>query len=202
MPFATSNEPPIPRGTYQPYRTDVAAGEQPFKGILGKYWQFEDLLWNTGGNGPPTARTSAMVTCRLVKNNTGSAILPKQVCKIDPADPGSVIALAVTTNVEAYPADEFLPAAGVPDKGTFWVVTRGYAKALAPAADFAANITAGDWLNPSAVTAGSLDIITSFTANKALFENIKWALAKATADVTASGSGGSTITVEMFGPSN
>lgn len=199
MPTATSNEPPFGRGQYQPFVTGVAAAEQAFYGVLGQEWEFDDLLWDTGGNGPPTIRSSAKVRVRLVKNNTGSAILPKKACKIDPANAGSVTALCSATNDEAYPADEFLPAAGVPDKGIFWVVTRGLAKALLPAADPPANITAGDFLNPGAVTTGSIDIVNTFTANKALFENIISARFKATADVTASGAGGTTITVEMCG---
>jgi hypothetical protein len=125
MPTATSNEPPFGRGVYQPFATGVAAAEQAFYGVLGQEWEFDDVLWDTGGNGPPTIRSSAKVRVRLVKNNTGSAILPKKACKIDPANAGSVTALCSATNDEAYPADEFLPAAGVPDKGVFWVVTRG-----------------------------------------------------------------------------
>jgi hypothetical protein len=78
---------------YQPFVTGVAAAEQAFYGVLGQEWEFDDVLWDTGGNGPPTIRSSAKVRVRLVKNNTGSAILPKKACKIDPANAGSVTAL-------------------------------------------------------------------------------------------------------------
>jgi hypothetical protein len=199
MPLNTVMDPPFPRGTYQPYSSlpgEVKANA-PFTLVLGQEWEFEDILWNTGGNGPPDRRSGSRVRCRLVKNDSGSALTPQYVTAIDPLKPGSATGAVGAVNLEAYPVDEFLPAAGVPADGVFWVVVRGMAL-ITMAASITADITAGDFLNPSVVTAGTLDIINSFTANKALFQNIIGARFKATASLTASGHGGNTLLVEVF----
>lgn len=199
---AFSNDPPFPRGQYQQFYTTTpatAAAEQPLYGVLGCEWDFPDNLWDTGANGPPTIRSSTPVRCRLVKNNTGSAILPKYACKLDPADAGSVTALTTATTDQYALADEFLPAAGVPDKGIFWVVTRGNAKAIA-AASLIANATAGAYLVASGVTSGALDMVdfslvpTTATPSSNYFLNVKNARARATA---SNSTGGATITVQM-----
>jgi hypothetical protein len=199
MPLNTVMDPPIPRGTYQKLATDPGTilGNEPFVLVLGQEWEFEDLVWNTGGNGPPDRRSGSRVRCRLVRNDSGGALTPQYVTAIDPLKPGSATGAVGAVNLEAYPVDEFLPAAGVPASGIFWVVVRGMAT-VTMAASITADITAGDFLNPSVATAGTLDIINSFTANKALFQNIKGARFKATASLTASGHGGANLLVEVF----
>ena len=199
---AFSNDPPFGRGVYQTFVTGTAAAEQFGYGILGCEWDFPDLLWDTGNNAPPTIRSSTPVRCRLVKNNTGSAILPKYLCKIDPADAGSITALTTATTDQFAPADEFLPAAGVPDKGLFWVVVRGSAKVIT-AATVLENIAAGDYLNASGVTTGTINIFdwaavpTTATPFEAFALTWKNARARATANHTAAGGGGATITIQM-----
>jgi hypothetical protein len=199
---AFSNDPPFPRGAYQNFYTTTpatAAAEQPFYGVLGCEWDFPDMLWDTGNNAPPTIRSSTPVRCRLVKNNTGSAILPKKACKIDPADAGSITALTSATTDQYGLADEFLPAAGVPDKGVFWMVVRGNAKCIA-AASLIANWTAGQYLVASGVTSGALDMFdftavpTTATPFTTMWTALKNARARATA---ANSTGGATVTVQM-----
>ncbi len=202
MGQAFTDNPPFPRGQYQQFYTTTpatAAAEQPLFGVLGCEWDFQDNLWDTGNNGPPTIRSSTPVRCRLVKNNTGSAILPKQACKIDPADAGSITALTSAVTDQYGIADEFLPAAGVPDKGIFWMVTRGNTKALS-AASLIANWTAGDYLVASGVTGGTIDLFdyslvpTTATPFHTSWTALKNARARATA---ANTTGGSTATVQM-----
>lgn len=202
MPQASSTEPPFGRGQYQTLTSGLAVAEQPFAGILGQEWEFDDLYWDQGGNGPPPYRSPAKVRCRLVRNETGSAITPKQLCKIDPANAGLIPALTSAVTDQYAPADEFLPSAGVPDDGIFWVVVRGNAKVVT-AATVLENIVAGDYLVASGVTAGTINVFdytavpTTATPFESMWNSLKNARARATAAHTASGGGAATITIQM-----
>src|SRR5262245_838180 len=129
MPQMSSLAELFPRGSYQVLNSSVVAREA-FAGVLGQAWEFPDVLYDTGADGPPDIRTTSTVRCRLVRNESGSPILPKQACKIDPANPGIISALTSSYLDQFALADEFLPAAGVPDDGIFWVVVRGSAKGI------------------------------------------------------------------------
>jgi hypothetical protein len=197
MGQATSNTPPIGRGEFNPLPSGVSTTDEFGVDILGSEWEFDDLDWTNATPGPKPVRTGQKVRVRLVRNDSNAAILPCQCVAISPTNPGSATALSSSVSLEAYPADEFLPAAGVPVSGLFWVVVRGTAKMIW-AATVTANVTAGDFINPSAVTNGAIDIVNTFTANKALFEAIKGARFKATVDGVAATIQGTKALLEVF----
>ncbi len=200
--YAVTNEPLFGRGGYQTQASDQSDTNMPFAGVLGRFWEFDDLLWNTGANGPPDRRSSGSVMCMLAQNNTGSAILPKALCKPDPLTPGSITALTSDYTDLYYPADEFLPAAGVPNNGIFWVVVEGLCKVVT-AATVTANIAAGDYLIADATTDGTVNIFdfslvpTTGTPAYNYWQALKNARARATAARASSGGGAVTITVMM-----
>lgn len=202
MPYPTTNEPPFGRGQYQTQASDQSDTNMPFAGILGQFWEFDDLLWNTGANGPPDRRSSGKVMCMLARNDSGSAILPKALCKPSVLTPGSITGLTSDYTDRYFPADEFLPAAGVPDDAIFWVVVEGLCKVVT-AASVTANITAGDYLIADATTDGTVNIFdfslvpTTGTPAYNYWQALKNARARATADRASSGGGAVTITVDM-----
>lgn len=203
MPQATANEPPFARGEYQALDSGVAVANQPFASLLGQEWEFDDVDWTNATPGVKPLRTGGKVRCRLVRNEKGGAITPKQLCKIDPTNPGLVSGLTTAVTNEGYPADEFLPSAGVPDDGIFWVVVRGQAKVVLAAAVLE-DVVAGDYLVPSGVTAGTVNVFdytavpTTATPFESAWNALKNARFKATAAATAVSSGGATITVEVM----
>lgn len=163
--MARDDSPPFPRGTYEP--TDGAYAE-----LIGKEWVFEDLDMAAGsGLGARPVRTEKKVVCRLVQNRSGAALLPKRLgrFKIDgtPAQALGVIdGYTRLTAERGFPIDEFLPAAGVPNLGYFWVVVEGPAVVKLPThqEDFAAAIAVGDRL--VALTAVTSGATTSGRINK------------------------------------
>jgi hypothetical protein len=167
-------------------------------GFLGNDYLFPNLDRSTAR--PWSNRYGQYAKYRLVKN-TGSALTTprKNLVAINPNDPGAATALASSVILEAYPVDEWLPSTqDIAANDLFWVCTGGICSVIT-AATVTADITAGDYLNPSAVTAGAVDIVNTFTANKALFGAIKNACFKACANRAASGGGGLTILVEVIG---
>jgi hypothetical protein len=99
------------------------------------------------------------VECIAVKNSAGAALLPGQVVRFKAAVTsgqfsggilGEVDATAVAADVLLGVVDEYLPAAGVPDKEVFWLVVRGPASVTKTAT----SVSAGAAYGPSA-TAGS-----------------------------------------------
>lgn len=95
---------------------------------------FKDMNYTTTtGNQVKGYRSGGEVTCRLVRNDSGIALLPGRVAiwkagavgrKVD----GYLAEDALVSTRLALPAgivDEFLPAAGVADDDYFWLVVRG-----------------------------------------------------------------------------
>lgn len=156
--------PPFPRGEYV---TDVDA----FAHRIGEVWEFDDLDLSVSG-GVKTHRSNKQVLCRLVKNESGAALLPKRLGSYSTTagEYGNVIDGYTTTDyAEGAPIDEWLPAAGVPDQAFFWIVVKGPATVLTPlaGAGFNGDITVGQRLVAlTAVTAGAT------TAGRVACENI------------------------------
>jgi len=148
--------PPFPRGEYS---TQSGA----FDHLVGKEWVFEDLDYTQSASnmGARKHRTGRYVHCRLVKNSAGAALLPKRVVrfKVSGTAYGAEVDGYVRTTAErGYPVDEFLPAAGVPDGGYFWIVVRGPAMVITPLAgtEFNGDITEGTVLVAlTAITSGA-----------------------------------------------
>jgi len=118
----------MPRGrTYlsgNPGRT-VASSQKA--DVEGTFHDFKDFVAPTSGNGMRTRRSNRWVTCVLVRNMSGGALLPGYVVTWKSGYRGlQVDGYARTTGqAAAGVVDEFLPAAGVPDKDLFWLVVKG-----------------------------------------------------------------------------
>lgn len=128
--------------------------------LEGQEKVFEDILWS-GTAGVKSERSIApgrKVRCRLVRNMSGVAMLPKRMVRLDPANPGRVIGAVTNTGQVGYPVDEFLPAAGVPHGDLFWIVIEGPAMVLTAytGAQFGGgDVAAGVILTSVTTTAGS-----------------------------------------------
>lgn len=161
---------------------------------------FPDLDYSQRGVKP--RRTNRMVLCRIVRNNSGIALLPKRLGRIE-ATAGQgrcrVDGYATTTAARGYPIDEFLPATGVADKDLFWIVLKGPAIVKTGLTTLGATIAVGDMVvaqtaaTSQATTAGRADART-FTSTaatgvglQAMLENaIGYCLSAVTSDNTDS----------------
>lgn len=134
-------------GTWYSGRTIDTANYEGVE-VEGTTKCFEDKNWNAAG--VKTDRLSPrMVTCRLVRNVSGVTIYAKRLVQLDPTNPNRVLGYASTLFGESYPADEYLPAGGVPNGDLFWIVVGGPAVCLTgfAGADFnSVSIAAGDIL--------------------------------------------------------
>lgn len=138
-----------------------------FVDLEGQVKVFEDIDWGAAGVKP--SRSARKVVCRLVRNMTGLALYPKQLVSIDPASPNRILGNTVTTGQECYPVDEFLPAAGVPDRDVFWIVVSGPAMCKTPmtGAEFqTTSIAAGAILTSGTTNGGSTAAGTTAPAGR------------------------------------
>ncbi|MAH50419.1 hypothetical protein CMI37_31650 [Candidatus Pacearchaeota archaeon] len=91
--------------------------------------EFPDVDFSVSG--VKTRNSNNKVTCRLVKNSSGGALLPSVVVEYKA---GAVFQeVDAAAGATAHPAgvvDEYLPAAGVPDGSWFWIVVHGPTKAI------------------------------------------------------------------------
>lgn len=125
--------PPFPRGETlvglsDPSTVDTTGLAQ----LEGMEWVFPDLSWNTSaGNEVSPARSNRPVRCRVVRNVSGGALLPKRAVKPNTGDATGVsygnqaLAHAALGDPILGVVDEFLPAAGVPANYMFWCVIDG-----------------------------------------------------------------------------
>lgn len=119
----TMQNPLFGRGAYD------SASE--FSKSVGEQKVFEDRNWTSR---IMTKRTNHPVTCRLVKNSSGIALLPGYLVTFKAGtNRTEVDGYARTTAVDCVPVDEFLPSTGVPDGSYFWVVVKGPALCVMPA---------------------------------------------------------------------
>ncbi len=121
--MARDNSPPFPRGgTYYAGRT-INTSDLEGVELEGIEREFEDKSWNSTG---APYRTNRMVLCRIMRNMTTVALLPKRVGVVTLSSPNRVVGYCNTTAQKlACVVDEFLPAAGVPYGDLFWGVVRG-----------------------------------------------------------------------------
>jgi hypothetical protein len=85
--------------------------------------EFEDLDYDDVKRG---RRTNHIVRCRWVKNSSGIALLPGYLVVFKAGtNRTEVDGYARLTAADAVVADEWLPAAGVPNGSYFWVVVHG-----------------------------------------------------------------------------
>jgi hypothetical protein len=199
--MARNENPPFERGSTA-YNGGVINTAAP-GGLVGlewegKVWEFEDLQYNTPNLvGAKPARSNRSVQCMCVRNVSGVNILPGQLCNLQMAGTdgryylGRVDGLAYIGAQRAYPADEWLPAAGVPNNDMFWVVVAGPASILTPLDAGADNVfTVGERVvaltavTSQATSAGRIapQVLTGATAPLAqqIQGQIGWALSAAT----------------------
>lgn len=156
--MARNDAPPFGRGEYES-NADLSL-------LCGREYEFEDIDWGQTTAGHKKYRSGKMVRVRLVKNSSGVAILPKYLVQFSTtagADKYNAVAsgLARTTNQRGYPADEFLPTAGVPDGAYFFIVVQGPAICKTPlaGAEFNGDISVGGVL--AALTAATSGATTA-----------------------------------------
>lgn len=124
------------------YNTPIGDGSH----ILGVRKTFRDENPTTG-----QLLSNHTVECIAVKNTSGSAVLPGTLVKFkDAAILTEVDGGAVAATLLMGVADEYLPAAGVPNNEVFWVVVDGPSTVTKTAT----SVSAGAAYGPSA-TAGS-----------------------------------------------
>jgi hypothetical protein len=146
--MARNENPPFGRGecffdTAATVSTDDIAHTVYLEGME---WVFEDLDYSQ--TGAKTKRTGHSVRCKLVRNTSGAALLPKRLVtfEADGLDFGQRVDGYSDTTAEGPVAvvDEWLPAAGVQANNLFWVVVEGPTRCLTDIAASASNvITAG-----------------------------------------------------------
>ncbi len=130
---------------WQPGQTAGVTGSTDKQELEGKEYFVEDLNYGTS---PPVPRTyygqhGGMMYKRVkvVRNVSGVAILPRQLCTFVSTVYGmQVDGLVCVTAQEAFPADEFLPAAGVKNNDLFFVTIEGPAEMLTDLAAGANNV--------------------------------------------------------------
>jgi hypothetical protein len=130
-----------------------------YQTMEGEEFEYEDRDWAATGPVKPL-RTNQMVRVRVVRNNSGIALLPKRIAivKLTGTYGNQVDGYVRLTGGRGYPIDEFLPAAGVPDKALFYIVVKGPGVCLT---DIAAGISivVGDYVN--SLTAASSQATTA-----------------------------------------
>jgi hypothetical protein len=125
---------------------------------------------------------------RIVRNETGSALLPKRIAKMRVDGSGyeymtQVDGYATTVGELGYPVDEFLPAAGVADHELFYIVVGGLAKVTSAAAGDT-TIPIGNFVIPS--TDGKvIDQDITVAAGAATFNQTQGAIGRAVTAVAA-----------------
>lgn len=158
--------------------------------LEGREYLVEDLDYSQAVPKPRafygSAGANRFKKIRVVRNVSGVAILPRQLCVMKGSSyGGQVDGLAYLTAIEAYPADEFLPAAGVANNDLFYITVEGCAECLTDLAAGANNLItattagsnsgAGNWL--VALTAVTSQSTTAGRVAPALYSGATTALA-------------------------
>lgn len=176
--YARDENPPFERGATFYGISPVPAIDSANLGgvdLEGAEWVFEDItLTDTGAKG---RRTGRPVRCKIVRNRSGIALLPRRLVTYQ-ATAGNfgkrVDGYATTTTQRiAGVVDEWLPSAGVPDYDLFWMVVEGPSNVITDLANGVNNnIAIGDIIaaltavTSQATTAGRARLfdITTLTA--------------------------------------
>ena len=196
--MARNENPPFERGS-----TFFGAGGTPnvtdgFQ-YEGKEYLFEDINPLTRA-----VRTNRYVRCRIVRNSSGIALLPRRLVRfeVDGLDYGArVDGYTRTTAARGYPVDEYLPAAGVANNDLFYIVVNGPAMCVS---DLAAvdTISVGDRLvaltavTSQATTAGRVDLAAFAVTEQALADQVAYYIGHALSALTSANTN-SDILVEV-----
>ena len=106
--------------------------------FIGRKYIVEDIDYASTNVGVKPKRSNRSRVIMAVRNDTGVAVLPKRIVTLKKGAGeflGEVDGYAdFLGEAHAYPADEFMPAAGAPNNDVFWVVLEGPAMTLTPSA--------------------------------------------------------------------
>lgn len=147
--MALYEDPPFERGKtfYDGATIDTNDLPQNFE---GKEYVFNDIDYSSTTDGLKPNRSHKKVRCRVVRNSSGIALLPKRLVKYDltaGAQFGRVSGYTTLTAEDwAGVVDEFLPTAGVPANDYFYIVVEGPTEMLMPLSNLASDIAIGDRL--------------------------------------------------------
>lgn len=190
--MARNETPPCDRGqVFTTYTDDVGATVDATGAsyLEGKTWIFEDIDWTNIANGVKPYRSGKYVKCKLVRNASGGALLPKRFAKykIDGATAdifgGQVSGYGDTVGQVGGVVDEFLPAAGAAANDLFWLVVSG-PSLMTTAGSGDTNIPLGNMVIPS--TSGTIiEQDTSVAAGAATFNQIQGAIGRTCSAVNA-----------------
>lgn len=138
-----SENPPFPRGGTFYNGGTIDSNNLGGTNLEGSRWYFPDQDLSVAGT--RKTRTNRVVTCMIVRNVSGIALLPKRLANLQASGlnfMGRVDGYATTTAALGYPIDEWLPAAGVPANDLFYIVIDGPATVLTDIAAAAGNVIA------------------------------------------------------------
>lgn len=150
--MAKRENPPFPRGSTFYNGGTIDSANLGGENLEGTIWEFEDIDLSATSSGVRSARTNRPVKCMIVRNQSAGALLPKRLVTLKTTDGGTytgeVDGYATTTaQGPAFPVDEWLPAAGVPQYDLFYVVIEGPATVLTDLAGAANNVhSVGGWV--------------------------------------------------------
>lgn len=186
--MARNENPPFGRGeTF--YNLFAATTQSSSDGgqLEGKEWLFEDINPQT-----KAYRSGRPVTCRVVRNVSGIALLPSRLVRFAnapiPSQPyngvfgGQVDGYVNTApnsnpndpNSKGFPLDEYLPTAGLQNLDLGWIVVQGPAAVLTDLASLNPVLNVGDRVigqtaaTSQATTAGRIISINGNTTNTTL----------------------------------
>lgn len=144
----------------------------------GKEYHFEDTVYKTGN----------VVTVRVVRNMSATAVLPSQTllpATTDANAPYPVVTrvngLAAATAVWALIADELIPTAGCPQYDLCYTVVRGPAKVISPTAG--TTVSVGSQVVAAATGAAAVQDLSGATT--ALGNNVQNRLGRAMVALTS-----------------
>lgn len=171
---------PFPVGStlYDASQTPPTTSQRPE--LEGKCFTVEDNDAVFGISGHRTGKSRRLM---VVRNVSAAAILPKQLCEMKNNGTGKEFVgqasgIAATVGELAYPADEFLPAAGARINDLFYVVVEGPATVTTDTAGDT-TINPGEWVIPGATTAGRvIGQDTTVAAGAATFNQIQGAIGR------------------------
>jgi hypothetical protein len=141
--MAHTENPPFQRGTTWNDGRTIDSSNLGGPQLEGTEWEFEDIDYSSVG--AKAQRTNRKVRCRIVRNASGIALLPKRVVRFKNTAGndrvGQVDGYTTTTAADfAGVVDEWLPSAGVPANDLFYIVIEGPTRTLTDIAGDADNV--------------------------------------------------------------
>lgn len=153
--MARNENPPFSRGSTWYDGDTIDSNNLGGVELEGMEWVFEDTNPNTG-----VWRSGRPVRCRVVRNSSGVALLPKllatfsvtagqygkRVAGFSHLTPATGSGSVSRPGNEGYPIDEYLPTAGAPANDLLWIVIEGPATVITSMSDAPLDLAVGGWV--------------------------------------------------------